>query len=89
METNLEEKLRIELSKGELLVIFEFLSGSFDSRHAGEGQDIDTFDLAKPDPAERTALWRLEGAIERTLVEVFAPNYEALIHQAKNILTSE
>jgi hypothetical protein len=88
METNLEEKVTIELSKGELLVIFEFLSGSFDSWRAGGNQDIETFALAKPDSAERTALGHLEGRIESTLVEVFASNYNDLIDRAKQNLTS-
>jgi len=45
--------------------------------------------LVKPDDGERTALWRLEGAIESTLVEVFATNYHDLIRQAKDTLTAE
>jgi hypothetical protein len=32
--------------------------------------------LSKPDPGERVALWRLEGQIERTLPDIFDPDYK-------------
>jgi hypothetical protein len=86
---NLEEKVPIELSKGELLVIFEFLARSYQQWKASGDQQEATFVLAKPDNGERTALWRLEGSIERTMVEVFAPDYSELIRNAKNNLASE
>jgi len=45
--------------------------------------------LVRPDAGERVALWQLEGAIERTLPEVFAPEYRDLIAEWKGKLTSE
>ena len=89
MEANLEENVTINLSKGELLVIFEFLARSWEQWKASGDQQVETFVLAKPDNGERTALWSLECAIERTMVEVFAPDYSELIRRAKINLASE
>ena len=89
METNLDEQVAIQLSKGELLVIFEFLGRSFEAWKASGDQEVATFALSKPDAGERTALWHLECTIEKTIVEVFADNYVELVRQAKNTLTSE
>jgi len=89
MEPELEEKIDIRLSRGELLVIFEFLARSYDVWKKSANDDVTSFLLVKPDDGERTALRRLEGAIESTLVEVFAANYHDLIRQAKDTLTAE
>jgi hypothetical protein len=35
------------------------------------------------DPAERYALWKLQGCLEETLVEPFKPDYEALLQRAQ------
>jgi hypothetical protein len=43
-----------------------------------------TFELAS-----RLALLRLSGAFERTLVELFAPDYEQLVKDAKSRLSKE
>lgn len=86
MELDLEEKIDIRLSKGELLVIFEFLARSYDAWKKSGSDDVASFLLVKPDDGERTALWRLEGTIESNLVEVFAANYHDLIRQAKDML---
>ncbi len=89
MESNFDEQIEIKMSKGELLVLFEFLSRSHDAWSTAGNQDVATFGLAKPDNGERTALWHLQGAIERLLVEVFADNYQELVQQAKNTITAE
>ena len=89
MEVNLEENVPINLSKGELLVIFDFLVRSGEQWKASGDQPMETFVLAKPDNGERTALWNLEAAIERTMVEVFAPDCSELIRRAKLKLASE
>jgi hypothetical protein len=89
METNLNDQVEIKLSKGELLVLFEFLARSWDRWKERGGQEVETFDLAKPDHGERTALWGLENTIESTLVEVLAANYHELVRQAKESLTAK
>lgn len=65
----------IELSKAEALVLFELLH-----RLEDEGSPTE-------DPAEQTALWRLAGALERTLVEPFEPDYRETLERARSLLT--
>jgi hypothetical protein len=83
MDTNLEEKISIELSKGELLVIFEFLARNCDAWCETGNRDENTFVLSPPDAGERIILWHLEGAIESTLAEIFSPEYKELPKIAK------
>jgi hypothetical protein len=73
-----EEKVIIELSKSEALVLFEFLSRTSDDDS-----------LTAPDQAERRALWNLECRFEKALVEPFLPNYQELLEQAKKRLKGE
>jgi hypothetical protein len=88
MSIQLEEKTAITLPKGTLLLLFEFLARSYDSwRRMGNSAD-DSFSLQKPDPGERIALWHLEGEIERTLPEVFAPDFQQLISVWKQKLAA-
>ena len=91
MNTPLDEQVTISLPKGTLLVLFEFLSHSYDLWKRSEDRPLTegTFVLLKPDAGERTALWHLEGAIERTLPEIFALNYNDLIGEWKNKSTAE
>lgn len=84
----------ISMRKETLLVIFEFLSRSYEEwRKSGVAPVADlsdqSFVLSKPDPGERVALWRLEGEIERTLPEIFSPEYRDLIAAEKLRLTHE
>ena len=90
MDPKLEEKVQIELPTGTLLVLFEYLAHSYDSwrKKSGQSED-DTFVLPQPDAAERAALWHLEGAIERTLPEIFSADYPQLIAQWKQHLTAK
>jgi hypothetical protein len=73
-----EEKVIIELSKSEALVLFEFLART---------SDDDSLMVA--DQAERRALWNLECLFEKALVEPFLPNYLELLEQAKKRLKGE
>jgi len=36
--------------------------------------------------SERIALWQLEGALERTLPELFSNNYTELLRESKTLL---
>ena len=86
--TTSSDNVPISLPKGSWLVIFEYLARSYEVwASAGKPED-DTFILQKPDAGERLALWHLEGAIERTLPEIFADSYNALISQEKERLVS-
>ena len=81
VRTGLDEQISISLAKGTLLVLFEFLAHSHNQWKGSASEQLsqDTFVLAKPDAAERVALWHLEGAIERTLPEILASDYKDLI----------
>jgi len=86
MESNHDEQIDIKLSKAELLVLFEFLTRSHEPGRTAASQEVANFILAKPDLAERTALWNLECVIERNIVGVFADNYDELVRAAKERL---
>ena len=75
METRLPEKVVVEFSKQEALVLLEMLAGFLDGDH-----------LPVRDEAERLALWRLEGLLEKRLVEPFQENYLELVIAAKQHL---
>jgi len=91
VNTALDEQVTISLPKGTLLVLFELLARSYDLWKTSDTRQHaeDTFVLDTPDPAERAALWHLEGAIERTLPEVFATDYKDMICDWKQKLRLE
>ena len=88
MGENLEEKVTLDINKSACLVLFELLTRSYEIWRKTNPND----DSASPmliqanELAERKALWRLEGAIERTLPEVFFSNYAELISESKRLL---
>ena len=90
MDTNLDEAVAVTLPKGTLLMLFEYLNRSCDAWRAasGAGRGKKTFVLQQPDAAETTALWHLEGAVERTLPEIFSARYSHLLTEWKQHLTS-
>lgn len=67
-----DEKVHLDLSKEEALVLFEWLSRFNKS-------DETKFE----DQAEQRVLWDIEGMLESTLVEPFAPNYDELLVRAR------
>jgi hypothetical protein len=73
------DKVTIELTKDEALVLFDFL-GRFNQK---EHNDI--FE----DQAEQKALWIVEGQLEKTLVEPFDPNYTDIIKQSRDNIRDE
>lgn len=91
MSAALDEQVTISLPKGTLLVLFEFLSHSYVlwKRSGDPPPAEDTFVLLKPEGGERAALWHLEGAIERTLPEISAANYNDLVGESKQKLTAQ
>ena len=72
------EKIVIELTKDEALVLFERLA------HLSE-----TESLPAEDHAEEKVFWSIEAQVEKTLVEPFAPNYRQLLAEAKARLTKD
>lgn len=73
-----DKKINFELGRDEALVLFELLAGFYDES---------TLDV--PTPAERLALVRLHGALERTLVEPLQPDYRILLASARDRLRSQ
>ncbi|MBL8797856.1 MAG: hypothetical protein JNM56_28420 [Planctomycetia bacterium] len=71
----MSQPVRLELTGDEALVLYEFLSRF-------EEQDT----LSITDQAEQRALWNLHCLLEKQLVEMFAPNYLALVDAARDRL---
>jgi hypothetical protein len=73
-----EESITLTVGRDEALVLFELLAG-FSNQRA----------LKVNDAAERLALVRLHGALEKTLVEPFMGNYRAIIVAARSRLAAQ
>lgn len=65
-------KILLELSSDESLVLFEFLA-RFNE------EDSNLFE----DDAERRVLWDIECCLERIIPEIFNDNYESLVSKAR------
>lgn len=74
---SVKRKTVIELGHAEALVLFEFLCRLDDS------EDWPT------DPAEQLALWRLAGALEKTLAEPLMADYQQLLGDARSALRKQ
>jgi hypothetical protein len=70
-----EKTVTLVIGRAEALILFELL---FDFRKQPA--------LEINDAAERLALMRLHGALESTLVDLFAVDYEGIIGAARNDL---
>lgn len=73
-----DERINLEIGRDEALVLFELLVDFCD-------QSV----VEVPTPADRLALARLHGALEKTLVEPFRPDYQVLLASARNHLRSQ
>jgi hypothetical protein len=67
------DKITIELTNKEALLLFEFLR-----RCDEEGE----YTLA--DQAEERVLWTIEGSLEKQLVELFSPDYNVFLKEARD-----
>jgi len=68
-----KDKVTIELSPSEALVLFEFVS-----RFSQDGE------LEIMDQAEERVLWDVCSLLERALSEPFLPNYSNLLAKARD-----
>jgi len=68
--------MRIELSNDEALVLFELIARF-------EVQDAPPWS----EPGEKQVIGRIEGQLEKALVEPFKPNYNKLVEQARHRLS--
>ena len=71
----MSQKVQIELTGDEALVLFKLLS-----RYSGSEA------LVIEDQAEQRALWNLLGALERQLVEPLRAEYSELLQRARERL---
>ena len=78
MSTTTKGRIQLEISHNEALVLFELLADF-----------TDQLSVVVPSAAERLALLRLHGAIERTLVDPFCSDYADLLSKARNDLSAE
>jgi hypothetical protein len=73
------EFIDLRMRRATRLVIFEFLAQSCEERKKTGKVASDSADgslvLKEPEPVEKLPLLRLEAEIERTLPEIFAPEY--------------
>ena len=90
MNPDLNEKISITLPKAAWLVLFELLGNSSERWRKNNPNDLSAapMQIAANEHGERVALWHLEGALESTLVEPFANNYDELLESAKALLAA-
>ena len=73
-----ENKISIELTRAQSLVLFEFLS-----RYSDEDKFIIDH------PSEERVLWHLQCYLETILVEPFQDNYSILLEKAQKEIVKE
>lgn len=74
------EKIKIELTNDEALVLFEFLA------RVNKNYALEKY---FEDPAEQSILCDLECILESQLVEIFSPNYLELVNKARDKIRFE
>lgn len=67
-----DDSVSLRLTRAEALVLFDWLVRA----DAAENLPIE-------DSAEQQVLWRLEGQLEKTLLEPLAPNYREAVEAAR------
>ena len=75
----MKNDVKIELTKDEAIVLFEFLS------RFNETDNPDLFD----DQAEQRVLWDIECILEKELAEPFRTDYDEIVKQARNRVRDE
>ncbi len=88
MDASHDDDVTIDLPKSVCLVLFELLTQSYEAwrkNNPNDGSAGPLFVEAR-EFAQRKALWRLEGALERTLPEIFSSNYSEMLSEARRVL---
>ena len=75
----LDNKISIELSLAEAIVIDNFVSRHKEFKNGIANLTID----------EKRALWNLQCLLEKTLTEPFVNDYQNVLEEAKKMLTDE
>ena len=88
MENDLHSTVEIRLPKSVCLVLFELLTRSYDRWREANPDDSAAGPMLvnAVEHADRKALWQLEGALERTLPELFSSDYRALLRESERLL---
>ena len=88
MEPDLRETVSLPLSKAACLLLFELLTNSSETwrKQTPDDSSAGELKIVASQHAQRVALWRLEGALEKTLPELFAPNYTELLRQSEQVV---
>ena len=83
-----DEEVTISIPKGACLVLFEMLTTAYEKWRPNNPDDrrAQPMLITADSHSERMALWKLEGALERTLPELFCSNYEELLEQSREFL---
>lgn len=75
---NRNEPVTLTLGRADALVLFDLLGNFYEGTN-----------LPVRDEAERLALVRLFGSLQKTLVEPFSPDYESILEKARARLIVE
>jgi hypothetical protein len=88
MEAGLQESVEISLPKGVCLVVFELLAKSYERWREVNPDDASANPMVveASHPAQRMAIWQLEGAFERALPELFSGNYRELLAESERLI---
>jgi len=87
-DNTLNETVTVYLAKSACLVLYELLTESYKQWRKSNPDDSspNPMRLDAKEYAERMAVWRLEGALERAVPEVFASDSAALLKESKRLL---
>jgi hypothetical protein len=87
-ENTLNENVTLYLPKSACLVLYELLTKSYKHWRKSNPNDSspNPMQLNAKEYAERRAVWRLEGALERAVPELFASDSTALLKESKRLL---
>ena len=87
-ENTLNETVTLYLPKSACLVLYELLTKSYKHWRKSNPNDSSpkTMQLDTKGYAKRRAVWRLEGALERAVPELFASDSAALLKESKRLL---
>jgi hypothetical protein len=90
MENDLQSTVEIRLPKSVCLVLFELLTRSYERWRESNPDDSSAGPMLvnATEQSDRMALWQLEGALERTLPELFSSDYEALLLEAGRLIAA-
>ena len=72
-----DDTIILTLTKPEALVLFQLLTDFHDQKELRIGNQ-----------AERITLWNLSSRLEKTLVEIFSPEYDQMVRQARDLIVS-